>query len=227
MGNITAVTIKEHMEKLGADLCQIAAVERFTKAPSGFHPDDIFPGCQSVVVFAVAIPKSIFCSSSQALYTFAHLKLFDKLNSIALTAAMEWEKHGISSVPVPASDPYEYWDESRRRGQGILSLKHAAVQAGLGKIGKNTLLLNEQFGNRLLLGAILLKVAVETDQLSKVEGCLPNCRICLDSCPSQALDGITIDQSKCRAICGKSSEGGGFIYSCNMCRTRCPKHLGR
>lgn len=40
--------------KLGADICKIAAVDRFKDAPKGFHPRDIYPECQSVVVFLSA-----------------------------------------------------------------------------------------------------------------------------------------------------------------------------
>ena len=52
--------------------------------------------------------------------------------------------------------------------------------------------------------------------------CPENCSICLKSCPQSALDGITVNQKKCREICGSVTDGGGFVYSCNICRKVCP-----
>lgn len=226
MDNLTADDIKRLIKELGADLCAIAPVDRFSDAPAGFHPADILKECQSIVVFAVRVPKSVIKSPSKAVYTLIHLRLFDKLNSISITAAMELEKLGAAAVPIPASDPYEYWDDTRRHGQGILSLKHAAVRAGLGKMGKNTLLVNDRFGNMILLGAVLTNQELVPDETASYEVCLPDCRICLESCPAKALDGQTISQRECRPFCGKSTEGGGFVYNCNLCRTACPKHQG-
>lgn len=114
---------------------------------------------------------------------------------------------------MPASEPYEYWDDSRRHGQGILSLKHAAVRAGLGQMGKNTLLVNNKYGNMLLLGAVLLAEEIESDLLATYQACIPSCRICLDACPASALDGNTIEQCKCRNTCGKTSVGGAMSLS--------------
>lgn len=226
MENINADEIKYRVKDMGADLCGIASVERFADAPAGFHPTDILKECKSVIVIAVHIPNSMFASSSKGVYTFAHFRVFDKINAITFRLTEDLEKYRISAVPIPASEPYEYWDESRRHGQGILSLKHAAVRAGLGSMGKNTLLVNEKFGNMLLLGAVLSSREFESDQMADYQACIPNCQICLDNCPASALDGNILVQSKCRSICGKTTEGGGFVYSCNLCRTLCPHKRG-
>lgn len=226
MENINADEIKYRVKDMGADLCGIASVERFADAPAGFHPTDILKKCKSVIVIAVHIPNSMFASSSKGVYTFAHFRVFDKINAITFRLTEDLEKYRISAVPIPASEPYEYWDESRRHGQGILSLKHAAVRAGLGSMGKNTLLVNEKFGNMLLLGAVLSSREFEPDQMADYQACIPNCQICLDNCPASALDGNILEQSKCRSICGKTTEGGGFVYSCNLCRTLCPHKQG-
>jgi epoxyqueuosine reductase len=226
MENISVDEIKYWVKELGADLCGIASVQRFANAPSGFHPTDILKECKSIIVIAMRIPVSTVGSSSQAIYTFAHTRMFDKINSITFAIAIELDKRGSGAIAVPASEPYEYWDDSRRHGQGILSLKHAAVRAGLGQMGKNTLLINDQFGNMLLLGAVLLDEELEPDLIATYQACIPGCRICLDACPASALDGNTIEQSKCRSICGKTTDGGGFVYKCNLCRKRCPHHQG-
>jgi epoxyqueuosine reductase len=226
MKPVTAAEIKSKARALGADLCGIAPVGRFADAPSGFHPTDVARGCKSVISLAVRFPISVLSSSSQAAYTFVRNKLMDKMDSITFQLAEELESLGGCAVPIPSSDPYDYWDDSRRHGQGILSLKHAAVRAGLGRMGKNTLLVNDKFGNMLWLGAVLLDQEMEPDPLADYRTCEPECRICLDSCPANALDGTTIEQRKCRSISAKYTEGGGGVYACCLCRKLCPNFNG-
>lgn len=226
MKSICSEEIKRQARELGADLCGIASIERFADAPPGFHPTDIIKECKSVVVMALRFPISTLSASSQAAYTFVRNRLVDKIDGITFKISSELETLGICAVPIPSSDPYDYWDNSRRHGQGILSLKHAAVRAGLGQIGKNTLLVNDQLGNMLWLGAVLLDKELEPDLMANYQTCIPGCSICLDSCPANALDGITIVQSKCRDVSAKSTEGGGCVYTCNLCRKLCPNYKG-
>ena len=40
---MSADDVKTAAVKLGADLCGIASVDRFTEAPKGFHPQDVLP----------------------------------------------------------------------------------------------------------------------------------------------------------------------------------------
>jgi len=129
-------------------------------------------------------------------------------------------------VPVPSADPYDYWDEERRHGRGILSLKHAGRLAGLGVLGRNTLLINEKYGNMIWLGAVLLSAELEADPPADYEACPEECSLCLDSCPQGALDGVTIDQKLCRQRSIASTPGGGWTLSCNICRRICPRRLG-
>lgn len=218
---ISSQEIKKIVLDLGAQVCGIARVKDFDQAPQGFHPLDIFPQGQSVIVFGKPFPQSVFEAKNNCPYTMAMLNLFKEVDAISFGFALELEKQGYKAVPIPASEPYEYWDEENRQGKGILSLKHAAQLAGLGSIGKNTLLINEQYGNRLCLGAVISDAVLEGDSLT-AEFCLEKCRICLDACPKQAMDGTTVQQKKCREICGSSTPGGGFIYSCNICRKVCP-----
>lgn len=222
---IDAVEIKYRAEELGADLCGIATVDRFADAPPGFHPTDVSPAAKAVIVVASRFPVSTL-TASQAAYTMVRHKMVAKMDNITFQLSSELDLAGVSAVPIPASDPYEFWDEDRRHGQGILSLKHAAVRAGLGKMGKNTLLINDLLGNMLWLGAVLVNLELEPDPLAAYDSCIPGCRICLDACPAQALDGVTISQKKCRAVSSMSTPGGGVVLACNKCRKVCPNHKG-
>lgn len=218
---MTAAELKQKILGMGADVCGIAGVERFSRAPEGFHPRDILPGVKSVVVFGKQFPKSVMGLKTMAPYMMVRNNLLAITDLIAVQLTEDIVQEGFAAAPIPSSEPYEYWDAENRHGRGILSLKHAAELAGLGSIGKNTLLINPKYGNRLWLGAVLTDMPLEQDELTE-QLCLKNCRICLDACPQKALDGVTIVQKKCREICFASSEGGGGMYVCNICRRECP-----
>jgi len=213
--------IKEIASQSGADACGIANVDGFAAAPKGFRPGDILSDAKSVIVFGKQFPEGTFRAKSTAPYTMVRNQLILRLDAIALNLSYRIEELGHLAVPIPSSEPYEYWDSPKRHGRGILSLKHAAQLAGLGSIGKNTLLINKHFGNRLWLGGIITNLGLEPDSPAEPI-CPDHCRICIDACPQAALDQTTIDQQKCRELCFSSTEGGGWLIKCNMCRVECP-----
>lgn len=214
-------SIKAMVYSLGADVCGIADMERFKDAPDGFSPSDIYTDARSVIVYGKQFPKGLFELDSNVPYTFFKNKLVEMVDNISVELTMKIEEEGFTAIPVPSDEPYEYWDSENRHGMGILSLKHAAKAAGIGSIGKNTLLINEKFGNRLCLGAVISDAELIPDELTS-NLCPKNCNICLKVCPQSALDGVTIVQKKCREICSSFTEGGGMILSCNICRKVCP-----
>jgi len=223
---ISSRTIKNRIIQYGADICGVAPVARFADAPKGFHPCDIYPDCRAVVVFASHFPLSTLQAKTNAPYTLVRNKMVDKVDWISFCVSGELETEGVVSVPIPSAEPYEYWDAGRNHGRGILSLKHAGFLAGLGVLGKNTLLINEKFGNMIWLGAILVSIDLEPDPIATYEACISGCTLCMDSCPQHALDGITIDQKLCRERSNSRTDGGGFVLSCNICRKVCPYHKG-
>lgn len=223
---ISSKTIKKRTIQYGADICGVAPVARFVDAPKGFHPCDIYPDCRSVVAFASRFPLSTLRAKTNAPYTLVRNRMVDKLDWISFHLSGELETEGVISVPIPSASPYEYWDSDRNHGRGILSLKHAGVLAGLGVFGKNTLLINERFGNMVWLGAILVSIELEPDPIASYEGCISGCTLCIDSCPQHALNGITIDQKLCRERSNSCTDGGGWVLSCNICRKVCPYHKG-
>lgn len=221
---ISSRTIKKRVIQYGADICGVAPVARFADAPKGFHPRDVYPDCRSVIVFASHFPLSTLQARTNAPYTLVRNKMVEKVDWISFHVSGELETKGVVSVPIPSADPYEYWDTDRNHGRGILSLKHAGALAGLGVLGKNTLLMNERFGNMIWLGAILMSTDLRPDPIASYEGCISECTLCIDSCPQLALDGVTIDQKLCRERSISYTKGGGWVLSCNVCRKVCPYH---
>ena len=105
-----------------------------------------------------------------------------------------------------------------------------AVRAGLGWIGRQSLLINPHFGSMLHLGELVIDDDVdEYDLPMNGVGC-GSCRRCVDSCPNRAiLDNCTIDTRRCiscrtieREGCDESITLDGWIFGCDACQTCCP-----
>ncbi len=222
---IDSAVIKGILFKLGADLCGIAPAHRFCAAPEGFHPRDIYKDCRTVVVFAKRAPEACMRSDSRVVYSHTTFSTFKELDRICLNACIELDKMGVGAVMIPCDDPYEYWDEEKKHGKGILSLKHAGELAGLGVIGRNTLLVNKNLGNFMYLSALLINEESDYDAVVNDNYC-NSCRRCITSCPVQAMDGITVDQAKCRSHVMTTTSKGFYVYNCNSCRTLCPNAAG-
>ena len=218
--------IKNILIEFGSDVCGIANIDRFHSAPDNFHPGDIYNKCKSVIVFAKALPKGIAKVDPRIIYQHFNNIVLMELDIIATQAALEIEKkfNGIA-VPVPADSPYEYWDSEKKEGRGILSMKHAAVLAGLGTLGKNSLLMNHKYGNMLNIGVILTNLDLPSDPFAK-EICIKNCHLCLDSCPVNAIKNGSVDQSLCRNYTYEKNKRGFEVTNCNRCRIVCPKVFG-
>lgn len=217
--------VKEIARGLGADLCGIASADRFGDAPEGFHPRDVLPGCKAVIVLAVRFNNSTLQAASTIPYTVVRNELSAKMNRLAVELSSILDESGITAVPTGSIGPDEF-DRKTDKFRGIISLKHAAVQAGLGKMGKNTLLVNDKYGNMLWLNAVITSAELEADPVADYESCIPGCTLCIDSCPVKALDGISIKQPLCKGHAFGEKDGGEWRIKCYTCRKICPRSLG-
>ena len=210
----------------GADVCGFASIERFQDAPAGFHPNDIWSDCKTVIVFGIALPEGVFRIKPNLIYGHFNYGSCVPVDDIAFRTAkiIEAQFNGIA-VPLPSDGPYEYWDSDNMEGRGLISMKHAAVYAGLGTLGKNTLLLNRQFGNRLTLGAVLTNLTLESDDCAQPL-CIEGCSLCLQNCPVNALNGSSAVQKACRMHTYGKNQRGYDTVECNICRRICPMHIG-
>lgn len=214
-------SVKQIAAGLGATLSGIAPLGRFHDAPEGYHPTDVLPDCKSVIVLARRFLHSTLQARSTIPYTDIRNYLTAKMDEMAIRLAYELEDNGITAVPINAIGPCE-WNAKTKKSMGIISLKHAAVLAGLGKMGKNTLLINDRYGNMLWLSAVLSSQELEPDPIVTYEGCPSDCTICLEQCPVHALDGVSIDQRKCWEYAFGAHNGGEWRIKCYICRKICP-----
>ncbi len=107
-----------------------------------------------------------------------------------------------------------------------------ATHAGLGWIGKNTLLMGRAFGSYVLLGELLLDIELPPDAPHIEEFC-GTCTRCMDACPTDALVAPrTLDANKCiafhtienRSMAPKNlrERFGDWVFGCDICQQVCP-----
>jgi epoxyqueuosine reductase len=222
---ITANKIKRMILERGADLCGIASVDRFDEAPKGFHPQDVLPSCKSVVVFAKKFLMGTLQCKSTVPYTIIRNILSDQLDQLAVQICYELENRGVLAIPTGTIGPTEF-DGATGRFRNIVSAKHCAVKAGLGRIGRNTLLVTPKYGNMVWLSLILTNAELKADPVLEGSPCPEGCRLCIDSCPVKALGNPAMNQRDCWDFAYGGENGSEFKIKCFKCREICPNCLG-
>ena len=110
--------------------------------------------------------------------------------------------------------------------------KAIAQQAGLGWIGKNTLVLNRKAGSYFFLSELFVDLPLPVDAPHETEHC-GRCTACLDICPTNAFVGpYVLDARKCISYLTIEYRGeftqeqksmvGTHAYGCDICQTVCP-----
>ena len=114
--------------------------------------------------------------------------------------------------------------------------KPLAEQAGLGWIGKNSLLINNKAGSWFFLGEIYTSIPLPVDELEQPDRC-GNCRACLKVCPTDAFpEPYILDARKCisyQTIENKEAIPESFrplmgnrVFGCDDCQIICPWNRG-
>lgn len=215
----------DHLKKLGAFDVRVADPHRgFVHAAEGRHPLELWSGCRSIIVFAVA------CSP--------------RANNTYIGTCSPWE--GRKSPPWEPSDmPEAEYGMTRLirlvlyalklhgvlylqgQGHGVslspqaqrLQLKLCAYEAGLGVYGRSGVILHPVLGNRVRFGAILTDQYIEPDTPLDDYAPCDGCSTCVDRCPGKAYDPAlqypeSWSKEKCLQMRTKISEKGMYCHNC-------------
>jgi epoxyqueuosine reductase len=204
---LTAETVKAKARELGADLVGIADGATLDANP----PDPKNPRRPSDVTAldsgrAIVMAKRIGSGTSRIVPWNDRHKYYNdelalsELESTALELVYWLEDQGYPALIVPPThtDPWRYRDDPNEHQTTLLSLPHAAVEAGLGTLGLNLQLLTPEYGPRVLLIAVLCSVDVAPDARMATALCKgPECGRCLSVCPADAVELYDRDWESC------------------------------
>ncbi|MDD5007788.1 MAG: 4Fe-4S binding protein [Syntrophorhabdaceae bacterium] len=187
--------IKGFAKEIGTDDVGIAAIADY-QSPRSPSIEKLFPEAKSIVVLAFRELSNCESPSPQIAMS-GRLDLMDFLRRSSYRMARFLETDcGAKAMTVPATFPMEMSRETK----GLvadLSLRHAAVAAGLGTFGRNNLVYHPRFKNKVIFSAVLTDLGLESDPPAQGESC-SRCNRCVEHCPAGALheEGKT-DVMKC------------------------------
>jgi epoxyqueuosine reductase len=183
------------------------------------HPETLLPGARSVVSAALCYwePEAPLAPGYGRLarYTWddRYEELREKLDALGRRIG------GTYRVLVDANQHVD---------------REAAARSGVGFYGKNTMLITRRHGSWVVLGTLI--TAAELDATPPFDTDCGACRLCIDACPTGALDDPgTLDATKCLSYWTQApaaipepyrAEMGAQVYGCDICQDVCPWNRG-
>lgn len=187
--------IKEFAESLGIDDVGFVSALDYESLRSP-ELQSIFSDVKSIVVLAFKEPSSCESSNMQiAMNGRLDLMEFTRTCNYKMVRFIE-KTFKAKAMSVPASYPMEM-SYKTMGSVGEVSLRHAAVAAGLGTFGRHNLVIHPKLGTRVVFTAILTNLQMTSDDKIRENLCI-NCDACIKSCPAGALNEIgKTDVIKC------------------------------
>jgi epoxyqueuosine reductase len=112
--------------------------------------------------------------------------------------------------------------------------REGAARAGVGFYGKNTLLITRGYGSWVVLGTLVTDVEIEPSAPLELD--CGSCRLCIDACPTDALEEAgVLDSTRCLSYWTQAPEPipeqhrealGSQVYGCDICQDVCPWNRG-
>lgn len=180
------------------------------------HPAQWFPGARSALVVTAAYgPTPGSTVAAYAERADYHVEITARLERVLDVARSRG--HALTGVVAVDTKPV---------------LERALAQrAGLGWIGKNTMLLDEEHGPWSMLGVLVVDAELEPDAPAKAR--CGTCTRCLDACPTAAFVApYVLDARRCLSYWSIEHRGawpepmreafGGRVFGCDDCLTSCP-----
>jgi epoxyqueuosine reductase len=193
-------------------------------------PRLILPECKSILVLAApyADPKSVEASEGTDREPSGRVAAYawgDDYHNVFPPRLKELVSFIEEQVGHPV--PNRYYTDT-----GPLLERDLAQRAGLGWIGKNTMLINPNQGSYFLLAEILLGLELEPDPPFTSDHC-GACTRCIEACPTDCiLPDRTIDARRCISYLTIELKDdipeelrpllGEWIFGCDVCQMVCP-----
>ncbi|KPK24901.1 MAG: hypothetical protein AMK69_15525 [Nitrospira bacterium SG8_3] len=239
--------VKQFALDQGMDLVGIASTETLSAlTPEGYNrPEEILAECRCSIVVALrwSDPLVDGLPELRAMYSRMMIMMNNQIDQGLLRISHFLTEKGFLALPVHASDPYDL-----SALKGILSHKHAAVQAGLGEFGLSNLLLTPQFGPRQRFGQILTDAELIPDKPLNAYLCqktISECHFaCINICPKGVIpndyesdhgvmktvvwQGVNIDKAGCSYYQDRGLPHmgrNGYTFRCGLCINACPVGL--
>lgn len=213
------------------------------------HPDSVLDGCSTLVM--LALPYEAAGHSRMSKKSPSHQTTEAKVDSpsaaptrgkIARYARMELDYHDVihDKLKVLRSWVSNHHPAALVRGivdTAPLLEREFAELAGLGWVGKNTLLLNRTWGSYFFLAALLTDLELVCDPPSE-KGYCGTCTACLDACPTHAFpEPYVLDGNRCISYLtiehrshiadDLKAELGDWLFGCDICQEVCPWNCKR
>ncbi len=187
--------IKEFVREMGVDDVGIAAAKDY-KSPRCPDLTSIFPEAKSLVVLAYKeLPNCESENMQIAMGGRLDILEFARSCNYKLSRFLDRE-FKVKAMTIPASYPLMMSYETRGT-VGDVSLRHAAVAAGLGNFGRHNLVIHPRMGSRTVFTGVLTNLELPSDPPVSEKLCT-DCNLCVESCPSGALsEGGKTDDMKC------------------------------
>lgn len=195
------------------------------------HPDSVLPGVRSLLMLGV--------SYQRVLKSFENHPV-QELSGIAEYARGEDYHHWIRRRLKKLGELHrKIFPEEQCRGAvdtAPILERQFAVEAGLGWIGKNTMLINERFGSKFFLASLLSTVELDFSKSEPEKSRCGDCRRCRDVCPTRAIvEDYVLDARRCLNY-WSIEYFGSFddipheirerlnhrFYGCDCCQDVCP-----
>ena len=189
------------------------------------NPLERFPWARSVIAITVPYsPRRPEAPPDALSHRLARYALGDDYHEVldGILKAIEEAIHRAA----PESQTRRYVDS------GPLSDRSYAAQAGLGWIGRNGMLLDENHGSYFFIGLLLTSLENDLSNPSVADRC-GTCTRCVEACPTDAiLPGRMIDSERCISYATIEKRGAiedwmkshlaGNVFGCDICQEVCP-----
>jgi len=201
----------------GADLFGIANTARLHKY---IHNEILEPARKLPFTVSVgirlqpAVLNSLIDRPNQ-IYKTHYRQVNSALDSITHRLASHIQAQGYNALPVLASFIVDWQKQNAH-----ISHRHAAIEAGLGHLGKNNLLIHPLYGAAIRLSSVLTDLPLVAD--SPVDNSCGNCSACMITCPADAITEQGFDFEKCYAQIKRFAKENNYnLHICGLCVSAC------